>query len=120
MNSSINAIDIYRLNDFATDKLIADLTLILDISAETAIKRIQENDREQNYIDKKSLDFHMRIDEEYRDYFGVDIKHVNANRDLSDVANDVLKYVEYYISKSKNIIKRIDNDTESTGLASAT
>ena len=111
----VRAIDIYKLNDFATDRVSPDLTFILDINAETAIKRIQDNVREQNYIDKKSLDFHMKIDEEYRNYFGVGIRHIDANRDLSDIGEDILKHISYYV-KVKAMPYEVKNDTTKTDL----
>lgn len=63
----IGAEAIRAINDFATAGLTPNLTLYLDIDAETGLARIKTGrQNEQNRLDQESIDFHYRVVEGYR------------------------------------------------------
>lgn len=53
-----------QLNTYATDELLPDLTLLLDLDAETGLSR-RSQDGEWNRLDAYALAFHQRVREGY-------------------------------------------------------
>lgn len=53
---------VYELNQFATEGLLPDLTLLFDLEPEIGLKRISSNSsREVNRLDVEKLDFHHMV-----------------------------------------------------------
>ncbi|MHD0398653.1 dTMP kinase [Staphylococcus simulans] len=53
------------INEFAINGLYPDLTVYLDITAETGRARIQSNARDMNRLDHESIAFHQQVIEGY-------------------------------------------------------
>lgn len=53
---------IHRMNDFATNCLVPDLTLLLDIDVETGLRRSADADH-VNRMERKALEYHKRVRE---------------------------------------------------------
>ncbi len=86
---------IHRMNDFATNCLVPDLTVLLDIDAETGLRRSADADH-VNRMERKALEYHMRV----REGFLAEARHhperivvVDASQDIGTVRHLVLSAV---------------------------
>ncbi|WP_342507641.1 dTMP kinase [Sporosarcina sp. FSL K6-2383] len=60
--------EVLSINEFAIGNTMPDLTVFFDIDPEIGLARISKNDeREQNRLDKESLDFHRKVYEGYQE-----------------------------------------------------
>lgn len=78
------------INEFAINGLYPDLTIYLDITAETGRERIERNARDMNRLDHESIDFHKRVIEGYRHLIEQDTKRfivIDANQSLDQVVD---------------------------------
>lgn len=88
------------INDIATNNWHPDIVFYLDIEPEKGLKRIADNNREVNRLDKESLDFHHRVHDGYLKIIngleGVYTKFVriNADQTVDCVLNDVVKHIK--------------------------
>ena len=88
------------INDIATNNWHPDIVFYLDIEPEKGLKRIADNNREVNRLDKESLDFHHRVHDGYlkiiKGLEGVHTKFVriNADQTVDCVLNDVVKHIK--------------------------
>ena len=88
------------INDIATNNWHPDIVFYLDIEPEKGLKRIADNNREVNRLDKESLDFHHRVHVGYLKIIngleGVHTKFVriNADQTVDCVLNDVVKHIK--------------------------
>lgn len=60
--------DIMKINEFAIDGLMPDLTIFFDIDPAEGLARVMNNqEREQNRLDKEALSFHESVYEGYEE-----------------------------------------------------
>jgi dTMP kinase len=60
--------EVWSINEFAIGDTMPDLTVFFDIDPEVGLARIMKNDeREQNRLDKESIDFHHKVYEGYQE-----------------------------------------------------
>ena len=60
--------EVLSINEFAIGDTMPDLTIFFDIDPEVGLARIMKNDeREQNRLDKESIDFHHKVYEGYQE-----------------------------------------------------
>jgi len=57
---------VYNINLAATDGILPDYTFYIDVHPEVGLKRIAQNNREQNRLDLEKIDFHNRVYEGYQ------------------------------------------------------
>ncbi len=99
--------EVYRINKFAIDDTMPDLTLYFDIEPEEGLQRIHKNDdREVNRLDMENLSFHHKVREGYHllvDRFPERIKVIDASDDISKVLDQTLKVVKHFIHK-RNVL----------------
>lgn len=97
--------EVYRINKFAIEDTMPDLTLYFDIEPEAGLQRIHKNsDREVNRLDMENLSFHNKVREGYMllvERFPERIKVIDASDDISIVLNQALKVVKHFISERK-------------------
>lgn len=60
-----------RLNDFATDNLLPDLTVLLDVSADVGLTR-RAVDGSWNRLDADAIEFHRRVQAGYQELAKLD------------------------------------------------
>lgn len=80
---------IHCLNDFATNSLTPNLTLLLDIDAEAGLKR----QNEWNRMERKAVDYHKRVREGFLEQARLHperIVVIDASMDLETVHRQVL------------------------------
>ncbi|WP_270642347.1 dTMP kinase [Limosilactobacillus mucosae] len=59
--------NIWRINQFAIDSLMPELTIYLDIDSELGLKRIAQNRADQvNRLDEEALSFHRKVRSAYQ------------------------------------------------------
>ncbi|WP_283587400.1 dTMP kinase [Limosilactobacillus viscerum] len=89
--------DIWRMNQFAIDGLLPELTVYLDVESELGIRRIAEHRSNQvNRLDKEKLAFHQTVRQAYlRLYhqFPERIKLIDASQPLEKVVEDVRRVI---------------------------
>ncbi len=90
--------EVYEMNLFAIDKILPNLTLILDIEPEIGLQRINKNNqREVNRLDLESLSFHHKVRDGYRklkDLYPERIEIVDASKPLEDVFENCYSLIE--------------------------
>ncbi|MFJ7936780.1 dTMP kinase [Sporosarcina sp. NPDC096371] len=60
--------EVLSINEFAIGETMPDLTIFFDIDPEVGLARIAKNDeREQNRLDRESLDFHYKVYNGYQE-----------------------------------------------------
>lgn len=81
------------INNFATDDLMPNLTILLDLDVETSLKRIfADQTREVNRLDQEKADFYEIIRQGYLNLMEEEperIKKVNANQSIEDVFKEI-------------------------------
>ena len=89
--------DIWRMNQFAIDGLLPELTVYLDVESELGMRRIAEHRSNQvNRLDKEKLAFHQTVRQAYlRLYhqFPERIKLIVASQPLEKVVEDVRRVI---------------------------
>ena len=87
---------IRAITAFATDNLIPDLTLLLDIDPERGLRRRQKNNEEWNRFDDYELAFHRRV----RDGFFELVKAaperwrvINADKSVDELQKEIREVV---------------------------
>ena len=95
---------VYDINMAATEGLLPDLTVYLDIEPSIGLKRINQNNREQNRLDLKKINFHEKVYEGYdiiRKKFSDRIKSIDASKTPNEVLQDTIKLIEGFIESRK-------------------
>lgn len=94
--------EVWRINEFAVNGTMPDLTLWLDVSPEVGLSRIYANtDREVNRLDLERQDFHQRVREGYRlvrERFPQRIVAVDADRDQATIHEELRKVLDSRLS----------------------
>ena len=94
--------EIMQINKFAIEGHMPDLTIYLKLSPETGLKRIQDNKRDSNRLDKETLEFHKDVVLGYNkltENFPDRIKVVDANQTIEDVFKDAYSIIEKYMNR---------------------
>lgn len=93
--------DIMAINQFAIGKYMPDLTIYLKLEPEIGLKRINDNNRENNRLDQETIDFHKKVVSGYNELstlYPERIKVVDANQPIEQVVSDTLTIIEDYIN----------------------
>ena len=79
-----------RMNEIATSGRLPDLTFLLDLSAEEALKRRGE---ERDRIEQENLEFYRRVRTGYLDLTRGDpsVHLLDATRSIDEIARDVIR-----------------------------
>ena len=89
--------DIWRMNQFAIDGLLPELTVYLDVESELGMRRIAEHRSNQvNRLDKEKLAFHQTVRQAYLrlyHHFPERIKLIDASQPLEKVVEDVRRVI---------------------------
>ncbi|MFS0690762.1 dTMP kinase [Sporosarcina sp. 179-K 8C2 HS] len=89
--------EVMSINAFAIGGTMPNLTIYFDISPEEGLQRISQNDgREQNRLDKETLQFHEKVYEGYQlllQQHPDRIVSTDASKPLSEVTENVWKII---------------------------
>ncbi|CDQ21755.1 thymidylate kinase [Halobacillus karajensis] len=94
--------EVYKVNEFAIDDCMPDLTLLFNIKPEEGLERIAANQgREKNRLDLERIDFHEKVyaayhqlAEKYKDR----IKVIEAGRPFESVKEDASRVLRGYLT----------------------
>ena len=84
---------VYQMNLMATNGLLPDATIYIDVKPEVGLSRIKSNHREQNRLDLEKMSFHEKVYEGYylvSKMFEDRFKVVNGDQERENVLNDTL------------------------------
>lgn len=103
MARGIGIEEVWAINQFAIEKRMPDLTILLDIDPEEGLSRIMANgDREFNRLDMESLAFHRMVRDGYKhlaDQYPDRIKVVDASKSPSQVEREMIHVLESAVLK---------------------
>ena len=95
--------EIMKINEFAIDGYMPDLSIFFDIEPNLGLERIlMDNNREVNRLDKEKMEFHTLVREGYNLVYNMNkdrIVKIDASKSIEDVFSNVKKI----ISKELNI-----------------
>lgn len=90
------SIDIIKeINDFATNKLEPDLTIILDLHPNEGLKR-KKSQKELDRLEMEKIDFHIKVSEGYRTLATANTKRIlllNANDSIENINNEIISKI---------------------------
>ena len=92
---------VYQLNLIATNGLLPDATIYIDVKPEVGLARIKSNNREQNRLDLEKLSFHDKVYEGYHivsEMFKDRFKVINGEQDREKVFNDTIEVLNKLIN----------------------
>lgn len=97
--------EVYRINQFAIEDCMPDLTLFFDIEPKQGLQRIAANkQRELNRLDLEELNFHDKVNEAYHlllKQFPQRIERIDAQYDLSEVEKNTYDKIMSFFIDSK-------------------
>jgi dTMP kinase len=97
--------EVLKVNQFAIEDMMPDLTIYFDIEPELGLKRINKNKgREVNRLDLENLDFHHKVREGYAilmERFPNRIVKIDASDTLEKVFEKTIKLVIEKIEQKK-------------------
>lgn len=95
---------VYQVNQFATNGLLPDITIYIDVHPEIGLARIKKNNREENRLDLEKLEFHKQVYEGYRQVslmFQNRFKVVNGEQSKEQVYEDTIKIINEAIKQKE-------------------
>lgn len=95
---------VYQLNLIATNGILPDATIYVDVLPEVGLARIKSNNREQNRLDLEKISFHQKVYEGYAkvsEMFNERFKVINGDQEREKVFNDTIKVLNKLIEKGE-------------------
>lgn len=91
------------MNQFATDGLLPDLTILFDIAPEEGLKRIAANaGREVNRLDVEQLSFHKKVREAFHELakeFPERYVVIDASKSVPEVSEEAYSAIKERMGK---------------------
>ena len=91
--------NVMKINEFAIDQHMPDLTIYFDIDPEEGLKRLTGRD-EINRLDVEKVNFHKKVQEGYeklREMFPERIRTVDASQDREALAEDCYRLIRNWL-----------------------
>ena len=89
--------EIMKINEFAIDGYMPDLSIFFDIEPNLGLERIlMDNNREVNRLDKEKMEFHTLVREGYNLVYNMNkdrIVKIDASKSIEDVFSNVKKII---------------------------
>lgn len=102
---------VMNINLFATNNLLPNLTIFIDIDPVVGIKRIKSNrNQEINRLDNETIDFHQKV---YNGYLEIIKKNndryviINGEQDIDNIINEIIKEINNVLKKGDYFINEI-------------
>ena len=96
--------EVLKINEFAVDDTMPDLTLFFDVEVETGLKRILTRNEVLNRLDKEATAFHYKVREGYRQVcqrYPERIMVIDANQEKEQVISQAFEAVMKLISENE-------------------
>jgi dTMP kinase len=87
---------VYEVNQYAIGETFPDVTILLDISGQTGIKR-KKNQGELDRMELEAAEFHEKVSNGYRalaDRYSDRIKKIDATQSIKEIHDQILEIVE--------------------------
>lgn len=95
--------EVLKINQFAINKLMPDLTIFLNVRPEVGLERINKSKvRKKDRLDLESLDFHKKVYEGYSkvlERYPNRITSVDAEQSIKEVSDQSVKVIKTFIEK---------------------
>lgn len=91
---------VYEVNQYAIGDTLPDLTIMIDIDAETGISR-KKKQAELDRMEREAIDFHEKVVSGYReiaDKYPERILHIDGNRSIDNIHAQITAAVDKIIS----------------------
>ena len=91
---------VYQMNLIATNGLLPDATIYIDVRPEVGLSRIKSNNREQNRLDLEKLSFHQNVYDGYHkvaEMFKERFKVINGEQTKEKVLSDTIEVLDTII-----------------------
>jgi dTMP kinase len=88
--------EVWKINQYATEGLLPDLTLYIDVKPEVGLSRIRHSERKLDRLDLEKEDFHDTVRTGYLKLvamFPERIKVVNGNRTIEVIAAEIMDLI---------------------------
>lgn len=96
--------EIYEMNQFAVEKWMPDLTIMITVKPEIGMERIKHNRQSLDRLEIEDLDFHYKVYEGYKTIatnYPNRIKRINGEIEKDEVINNVKNIINEYLSQRK-------------------
>ncbi|CAH2717115.1 Thymidylate kinase [Neobacillus rhizosphaerae] len=97
--------EVWKINQFAIEKMMPELTIYFDIEPELGLKRINKNKgREINRLDLENLEFHHKVRQGYQqlmERFPTRIVAIDASGSVAEVFKQTIELVEANLADKK-------------------
>lgn len=94
---------IRKLNEAATDGLVPDITVVLDLDAETGLERVaRRSEGGTDRLESEELEFHKRVREGYRQVAASEpdrVKTVEADGEIEIVRGEIRSIMDEFLSR---------------------
>lgn len=97
----IGAQEVLKINEFAIDGQMPDLTLYFDIRPEVGLERISKNkEREVNRLDQEALEFHENVRKGYLTLLDQDenMIRIDAEKTVEEVFQQTIQEIQRYLN----------------------
>lgn len=94
---------VLKINQFAIDNLMPDLTIFLDVQPEVGLSRINNSKvRKKDRLDLESIDFHRKVYEGYKkvlERYPNRIKSIDAEQSIKAVSKQAIEVIQDFLKK---------------------
>ncbi len=93
--------EVYKINSYAIQGIMPQLTIHLDLPAQIGISR-KKNQAELDRMELEAIDFHERVAQGYRDLAELDsdrIKTIDATMSIEDIHSQIVSYVDAILGR---------------------
>lgn len=101
MARALGVENVYKINEFAIQGIMPNLTIHLDLPAKVGIGRKKEQ-AELDRMELEALDFHEKVADGYRSLAKLSperIRTIDATMSIEDIHNQIVAYVEQILNK---------------------
>lgn len=101
MARALGVENVYKINEYAIQGIMPNLTIHLDLPAKVGIGRKKEQ-AELDRMELEALDFHEKVAEGYRSLAKLSperIRTIDATMSIEDIHNQIVAYVEQILNK---------------------
>lgn len=94
---------VYELNQFATNGILPDLTLLVCVHPEIGLARIKKNARDMDRLENETINFHHDVYDGFQELckkYPDRIKVVNGEQTPTEVATDAINIVLEFIKEN--------------------
>ncbi len=90
-----------KINEFAIQGLLPDITFYLDVDPQVGLYRIKNNNRHTNRFDDENLNFHFQIAKSYKEYFAnkSNVIRLDANLSIDTLVDKCIEVIKHYENK---------------------